>query len=87
MPTHLAMIRAAAAAALLHASAAPAVRAADPPAPPLSGPVEPRATPVKGDDGLYHQPWFVQAVLDLGEDPAAARSKGFWARTAAGSRR
>ncbi|MBS0244687.1 MAG: hypothetical protein JSS20_21160, partial [Proteobacteria bacterium] len=38
--------------------------------PPLAGPVEPRVEPEKGDDGLYHQRWFVQSFLDLKDDHA-----------------
>ena len=35
--------------------------------------------PVKGDDGLYKQDWFLQSFLDLKDDltEAAADSKGF----------
>lgn len=32
--------------------------------------------PVKGDDGLYHQPWFLEGFLDLREDHAEAGAKG-----------
>lgn len=51
--------------------------AADPPAlPPLSGPVEPKVTPRKGDDGIYHQAWFSSSFLDLREDFADAKAAG-----------
>jgi hypothetical protein len=50
--------------------------ASDPALPPPSGPVEPRVVPLRGDDGLYHQAWFVQSFLDLKEDHAEARAKG-----------
>jgi thioredoxin-related protein len=43
---------------------------------PLAGPVEPRAAPVLGDDGLYHQPWFSTTFLDLRDDHAEAKSEG-----------
>lgn len=50
---------------------------ADPPAlPPVAGAIEPRVVPLKGDDGLYHQSWFVQSFLDLKEDHAEAKSQG-----------
>ncbi|MFV0295416.1 MAG: thioredoxin family protein [Hyphomicrobiaceae bacterium] len=53
------------------------VLAADAPKmPPVSGPSEPRVTPIKGDDGLYHQSWFLHSFLDLKEDYAEAKSKG-----------
>lgn len=29
-----------------------------------------------GDDGLFHEPWFVESFLDLGEDQAAATDAG-----------
>ena len=51
--------------------------AAEPPAlPPVSGSAEPRVVPVKGEDGLFHQAWFVQSFLDLKEDHAEARAAG-----------
>lgn len=54
-----------------------AVDAADPHLlPPVMGPTEPRVEPTKGDDGLYHQAWFVQSFLDLKEDHAEARTSG-----------
>ncbi len=62
---------------LLATGAADLVEAAEPPAlPPVSGAIEPRVAPVKGEDGLYHQSWFVQSFLDLKEDHAEAKSKG-----------
>ena len=36
--------------------------AAAEPMPPLSGPEEPRVEPKLGEDGIYHQDWFVQAL-------------------------
>lgn len=54
-----------------------AADAADPRAlPPVTGQTYPRVEPAKGDDGLYHQSWFVQSFLDLKEDHAEARSSG-----------
>lgn len=32
--------------------------------------------PAMGDDGLYHQPWFLQSFLDLREDLRDAAAKG-----------
>lgn len=41
------------------------VHPAEPPALPLvTGEIEPRVVPLKGEDGLYHQAWFVQSFLD-----------------------
>lgn len=51
--------------------------AAEPPAlPPVTGVIEPRIMPEKGEDGLFHQPWFVQSFLDLKEDHGEAKAKG-----------
>jgi hypothetical protein len=44
--------------------------------PPVAGVIEPRVEPAKGDDGLYHQSWFVESFLDLNEDHAEAKSQG-----------
>ena len=44
--------------------------------PPVGGAVEPRVAPVKGDDGLFHQAWFVQSFLDLKDDHAEAKANG-----------
>lgn len=35
-----------------------------------------RADAQLGDDGLYHEPWFLQSFLDLKEDVETARSAG-----------
>lgn len=35
-----------------------------------------RADAVLGDDGLYHQPWFLNSFLDLREDLESAASEG-----------
>lgn len=43
--------------------------------PPISGPLEPRVAPTKGEDGLFHQDWFVQSFLELREDHSEARAK------------
>lgn len=40
-------------------------------APPLA-----RAAGTLGEDGLYHQDWFLDSFLDLAEDVAAATAKG-----------
>lgn len=58
------------------AAAGTAMAQATPSLPPLSGAIEPRVAPVKGDDGLFHQPWFVQSFLDLKEDHAEAKTNG-----------
>src|SRR5690606_10217676 len=50
--------------------------AAAEPMAPLSGPEEPRVEPKLGEDGLYHQDWFVQSFLDLREDHAEAKAAG-----------
>ena len=50
--------------------------AATEPMPPLSGPEEPRVEPRLGEDGIYHQDWFVQSFLDLREDHAEAKAAG-----------
>ncbi len=46
---------------------------------PLPSPIgqeTPRVEPLKGDDGIYHQKWYVQSFLDLREDYAEAEAKG-----------
>ncbi|OKO87967.1 thioredoxin [Bradyrhizobium sp. NAS80.1] len=35
-----------------------------------------RAEPAPGDDGLYHEPWFLQSFLDLREDLDSAAAGG-----------
>lgn len=35
-----------------------------------------RAQAVLGDDGLYHQPWFLQSLLELGDDLQVANEGG-----------
>jgi thioredoxin-related protein len=35
-----------------------------------------RAEPVLGDDGLYHEPWFLQSFLELSDDLTAAAAAG-----------
>lgn len=44
--------------------------------PPLTGAEEPRVTPTKGDDGIYHQAWFAPSFLDLKEEFTEAKAKG-----------
>ena len=50
--------------------------AAEAPLPPVSGPAMPAVEPVKGEDGIYHQSWFVQSFLDLREDHSEAKAAG-----------
>ena len=47
-----------------------------PPMPPAIGAEEPAVVPEKGDDGIYHQKWFVNSFFDLQEDFADAKAKG-----------
>ena len=44
--------------------------------PPASGPEEPHVEPLQGEDGIYHQAWFVQSLLDLREDHDEAKAAG-----------
>lgn len=44
--------------------------------PPVVGAEEPAVEPLKGDDGIYHQSWFVQSFFDLREDLADAKAQG-----------
>ena len=44
--------------------------------PPPIGPSTPRVAPIKGEDGIYHQSWFVNSFLDLKEDFAEAKAAG-----------
>jgi thioredoxin-related protein len=37
---------------------------------------ETRIEPILGDDGLYHQPWFLNSFLDLKDDLAEAAEEG-----------
>lgn len=53
-----------------------AAYAADGKLPPAMGASEPLVTPEFGDDGLYHQKWFVQSFFDLNEDFAEAKKAG-----------
>ncbi|MEZ5815673.1 MAG: thioredoxin family protein [Hyphomicrobiaceae bacterium] len=65
------------AASALAALSLGSVEAAEPPAlPPVAGPQEPRVAPAKGEDGLFHQSWFVQSFLDLKDDHAEAKGQG-----------
>lgn len=54
----------------------PAVAAQQLALPPLSGPVEPKVEPIRGEDGIYHQAWFNQTFMDLKEDHAEAKAEG-----------
>jgi Thioredoxin-like domain len=51
-------------------------RAAESALPPAIGADEPAVVPQKGDDGIYHQKWFVQSFFDLREDFADAKAQG-----------
>ncbi len=62
--------------ALLVVSALTGPAASDPVLPPPIGPEAPAVEPLKGEDGLYHQSWFVTSFLDLREDEAAAHAAG-----------
>ncbi len=44
--------------------------------PPPIGPSTPRVVPIKGEDGIYHQAWFVRSFLNLKEDFAEAKAAG-----------
>lgn len=44
--------------------------------PPAVGEDEPAIMPQKGEDGIYHQTWFVQSFFDLREDFAEAKAQG-----------
>jgi len=44
--------------------------------PPPTGPATPRVEPVLGDDGLYHQSWFLLSFLDLGQEFREAKAAG-----------
>lgn len=62
--------------AMLVGVAAGPARAEDPKLPPAIGEDEPAVAPSKGDDGIYHQKWFVQSFFDLREDFAEAKAQG-----------
>ena len=44
--------------------------------PPALGPETPRVEPIRGDDGIFHQKWYVQSFLDLKDDYAEAEAAG-----------
>jgi thioredoxin-related protein len=50
--------------------------AADTALPPPAGPEAPRVEPVREEDGLYHQGWFLLSFLNLREDLAEAKAAG-----------
>ncbi|MGD9785967.1 MAG: thioredoxin family protein [Hyphomicrobiaceae bacterium] len=56
--------------------AAPAIAEPSTVLPPAMGADAPPVEPSKGDDGIYHQKWFVQSFFDLREDFAEAKAKG-----------
>jgi hypothetical protein len=66
---------AAAAAVFAALAAAPALHA-EAALPPPVGADAPAVEPLKGDDGIYHQSWFVKSFLDLREDFADAQKAG-----------
>ncbi len=61
---------------LLTVAGADVARAAEPALPPPVGPETPRVAPLKEENGLYRQPWFVETFLDLKEDFAEAKATG-----------
>lgn len=63
-------------AAALLAVSMPAMLSAEQKLPPPIGPDEPAVQPLRGDDGIYHQSWFVKSFLDLREDFAEAKKAG-----------
>ena len=46
------------------------------PLPPLAGAEAPRVVPALGDDGIYHQAWFMPSFLDLADDAREAEASG-----------
>ncbi len=58
------------------AATAPSAAAEVATLPPPTGVETPAVPPLKGEDGIYHQPWFVQSFFDLKEDHAEAKTKG-----------
>jgi thioredoxin-related protein len=42
----------------------------------IAAPMLARAAGTLGEDGLYHQDWFIDSFLDIAEDLAAATAKG-----------
>ena len=56
----------------LHVTTSAAERAA----PPLTGPETPKVEPRLGDDGIWHQSWFVEGFLDLKDEHASAAGRG-----------
>lgn len=53
-----------------------AVRADATALPPAFGEEVPAIEPIKGEDGIYHQSWFLNSFMDLREDFAEARAQG-----------
>jgi hypothetical protein len=63
--------------ALVVASGGPGMASATEQAlPPPVGPATPRVEPVRDEDGLYRQRWFLLSFLNLEEDFAEARAAG-----------
>lgn len=46
------------------------------PLPPALGPEEPKVEPLKGEDGIYTQTWYMQSFLDLKDDLNEAHAAG-----------
>ena len=44
--------------------------------PPPTGAIEPQVKAQKGDDGIWHQAWFLASFLDLSDDHREAKAKG-----------
>lgn len=44
--------------------------------PPAAGPEEPRVTAKRGDDGIYHQEWFANSLLNLKDEMEEAHKAG-----------
>jgi len=62
--------------ALLLASAGAALAGPPEALPPPIGSVAPPVEPIRQEDGLYRQSWFVETFLDLREDFAEAKAEG-----------
>lgn len=59
-----------------HCGSVGALAGDTPPMPPPLGAIAPAVEPLKGEDGIYHQKWFVHSFLDLREDFADAKAQG-----------
>ena len=79
MPKRSSWFAATVALGLLACVPAVAIAQSSPRMAPLTGPETPRVVPQDGDDGIYHQSWFLPSFLDLKDDAreAEANSKRF----------